>query len=203
MSQERAAMSQQEFIPAAFERPARPRFSALFRHLAKLGLVVLRAPQTQIGVLVNVTSLAFAMVAVRPDSGFPTMQLLLTYNAVILGYLSSFWGLWIDAPMSGFGGLPYSPRRVALAERERLLWSIAPTVLGGSGVFLPLCLPQDIGTLMLITGFMLLIALEALGPRRGLPKADYKPLRWTISFIAIVLLVDVLANQRWSVRILF
>jgi hypothetical protein len=166
-------------------------------------LGALRAPEVQIGLVVNATLLAFAVSATRPDSGKPTMQLLLTYNAIVLCYLSSFWGLWIDVPVTGFGGLPYSPRRVALAERDRLLWSVAPTVLGGCGMLLPLFLPQDIGTLMLLTGFALLISLEALGPRRGLPQANYKRLRWGISLTAMLMLMDVLVNQRWSVRILF
>ncbi len=171
--------------------------------VAKRALALVRSAQLQIGFVVCSALFAFAVTAVRPDSGYRSVQLLLSFYAVVLGYLSSFWGLWVDASSRGFDGLPYSPRRIALAERERLLWSVAPTVLGGSGMLLPLFLPQDIGSLMLLTGFALLVTLEALGPRHGFVKAEYKTLRWTISITAMVFLLDVLVTQRWSVRILF
>jgi hypothetical protein len=164
----------------------------------------LRSPQVRVGVLVVASLLGFGIIAARPDTTYPTMQLVLTYNAVVLGYLSAFWGLWTETARDDrVTSLPYSSRRIALAERDRLLWSVAPTVLGGSGMLLPLILPQDIGTLMLVTGFTLLVALEALGQRRGVPAADFKWLRWSVSIAAIVILIDVLANQRWAFRILF
>jgi len=163
---------------------------------------VLRSAELRIGGIVMATLLTFGVIAVRPGSGYPTMQLLLTYNAVVLGYLSAFWGLWAD-DLDRSDGLPYSPRRIALAERERLLWSIAPTVLGGSGMLLPLILPQDIGTLMLVTGFALLVTLEELGQRRGVAPADFKWLRWSVSIFAVFVLIDVLADQRWDFRIFF
>jgi len=191
-------MSQQPFAFAGQES-----VTASLNGAAKRVLTTLRSPQFQISITVNIALLAFSIEAVRPDSGYATMQLFLTFNALILGYFSSFWGLWIDASSHGFDGIPYSPRRTALAERDRLLWSLAPTFLGAGGMLLPLFLPQDIGTLMLLTGFSLLVTLEALGPRRGLQKADYRPLRWSISLFAIVMLIDVLANQRWDYRILF
>ncbi len=163
----------------------------------------IRSRQLQVGIVVMASLWAFGIVATRPGSFYATTQLLLTYNAIILGYLSSFWGLWRDVPAPGFDGLPYSPRRIALAERDRLIWSLAPSALGGCGIFLPLVLPQDVGTLMLLTGFALLVTLEALGPKNGFPQADYKGLRWVICFTAMIILADVLANQRWSFRIFF
>jgi hypothetical protein len=159
--------------------------------------------QLRVGVVAILSLLAFAVIADRPNSGYPTMQLLLTFNAVVLGYLSAFWGLWTEPTTGEPGGLPFSSRRIALAERDRLLWSIAPTFLGGCGMLLPLILPQDIGLLMLVTGFTLLVALEALGQRRGVPAAEFKRLRWTICMAAMAILLDVLVNQRWAVRILF
>ncbi len=164
---------------------------------------LIQSLEFRIGLVAITSLLVLAAIAVRPDAGYPTMQLLLTYNAVVLGYLSAFWGLWTDATPEGAGGLPFSSRRIALAERDRLMWSIAPTVLGGCGMLLPLILPQDIGTLMLVTGFTLLVMLEALGQRRGMPPAEFKRLRWAISIAAVVILLDVLANQRWALRIFF
>ena len=152
--------------------------------------------------LVLVFLLTLAMIATVPGSSRPTFQLLLSSNAVLLGYLSSLWGLWINAADRPIG-LFYSARRIALAERVRLLLSIAPTALGGLALLLAMAVSTDLGLLLLILGFGLLIGLEWRGLYRGMPAAEYLSLRWGISIFAVIVLIDVLAANRWSFRIFF
>jgi len=138
--------------------------------------------------------------AAEPDGG-STMRLLLPYSAVILGFLSSYWGLW--QPEQRDDGAPYSPRRAALAERRRLIASLLPTVMGGAAMLLPMFLPATAGLLALIAGFLVLFGLETGGRHRGMPLAGYPGLRWTIGGVAIAILCNVATVRLWDYSLFF
>ena len=123
-----------------------------------------------------------------PDGGSP-LRLLLPYSAMVLGFLSSYWGLW--KPVDLDFDAPYSPRRAALAERKRLIISLAPTVTGGVGLLLPVLANPAAGLLTVLFGFVMLFTLEIVGSHFGLRPANLRGLRWSIGAGSALVLTNV------------
>lgn len=151
-----------------------------------------------LGLLALVPFVVFALGAMRvaPGSSSASLGILIAYGAMVLAFIGGMhWG---------FARQDATPLPEATAaERGRLLLGMVPALIAWLALVLMYVASLDFGLAALIAGYVIAVAAEDQGRRRGLVPCGSMWLRWGFSAVAMALLVTVLVLRLLGARIVF
>lgn len=151
-----------------------------------------------LGLLALVPFVVFALGAMRaaPGSSGRSLSILVAYGAVVLAFLGGMhWGL--VHPETTPAPEP------ADTERGRRLLGMVPVLIAWLALVLTYVAPLYLGLAALIAGYVITVAAEDQGRRRGLMAHGSLWLRWGFAIVVVALLVTVLVLRLLGAHIAF
>lgn len=146
--------------------------------------------------LVPFTVFALAAMGAAPGSPGRSLGILMAYGAVVLSFLGGMhWGF----ARQDTTPVPEASR----TDRGRLLLGVVPALIAWLALVLTYVAPVDLGLSVLIAGYVVAVAAEDQGRRRGLLPSGSMWLRWGFSVVVLALLVTVLVVRLLGARIVF
>jgi hypothetical protein len=135
------------------------------------------------------------LAALAPDPGTASRMLsaLITYAAVMLAFYGGVhWGLELQ-----------SRQQNPLIERMRLGFGILVPVAGWIALLLTLVVASWVSLLVLIAAYIGMVLMEQEASRRELLPARYMFLRWSVTIVAVAMMVTVLTLHLLGQTIVF
>ena len=130
---------------------------------------------TLLGVAGLLPFIATGLAALGPQ-GDRAMLALVAYGAVILAFLGGVhWGFALEDA-------------AARSERQRLLWSVVPSLIGWVAMLLAIAVSVEAAILLLVIAFIGTTAVEARAQRAGLMPRGYMALRYGLSTGVVLVL---------------
>jgi len=124
------------------------------------------------------------LAALSPDPGTASrmMSALIAYAAVSLAFAGGVhWGLELQ-----------SRQQDTFIERARLGLGVVPPLVGWVALLLPLVVASWMPLIVLIAAYIGMALIENEAARRDLLPSRYLWLRWTVTIVAVAMMVTVL-----------
>jgi hypothetical protein len=124
------------------------------------------------------------LMALAPDPGTASrmMSALIAYAAVSLAFAGGVhWGLELQ-----------SRQQDPFVERARLGLGIVPAFVGWIALLLPLVVAPWVSLIVLVAAYIGTVLIENEASRRNLLPPRYLLLRWTITIVAVAMMITVL-----------
>jgi hypothetical protein len=143
-----------------------------------------------------------AVVLLDPIDTPIAIQVLISYGAVILSFLGAVhWGFALRDTAHPAGGVALTPA-VLGAERQLLLFGVAPALIGWVALLVMLHFGAPaLALFILLVGFFITIVVETIGKGRGVVAGNYLAMRWGVSIVVLIILLAVLFAVLTGMRV--